>query len=806
MHTDLKFALRSLAKSPGFTIVALLTLTLGIGVNTAMFTVVNTLLFQPASYPDSAQLVRVYRTNAQGEAWPHSLPDLRDLGAQGSTFTSVTPFQWWTFSLAQPGQPAEALNGVVAGATIFETLGIQPALGRAFSAAEQQAGRDTVAVISDACWRRKFGADPAILGRALRIGGESVTVIGIMPARADYPMFWGPIDMWRPLPLAEGWREDRGTPWLQAIARLKPGVSRSEAQTEASVIAGRLALQYPGSNTGKGLRLVPFVGSEVEAVHRRLIWLTLGLAGFVLLIACANLGNLQLARCAGRARDFAIRAALGASRPQLMRKLLAENLVLALAGGGLGLLAAQFMTSILAPHLFAGKTATAVFQTDWRVLAFGFVVAVLAGLLSGGIPAWLSSRTDLNLALKQQSRGATGDGSRQRVRQALIVSQIAFSVVLLAGSAFFIRGLQRYLAQDPGWRVDGLIKGTMTLTELRYPDDVSRRAFHRQLLDRVTNLPGVEGAALTVSLPLRDYTTPMGFVPEGREAPRPGHEPFAYHNIVSADYFSLLGIPIVEGRAFAATDVPAGSPHQIIISESIARQYWPGESAIGRRIREIDPQGRPNWEVIGVARDVGLAGNVGAPATRFQIYHNMAQNPWGYFTVVARSRNPEMLADSLRRVVAGIDPDLPVVELRTVTQTVSGALHDLRVANKLLATFAALGLGLAALGVYGVISGLVAQRTQEFGIRMALGAQPHNVLRIVLGNGAVLAGLGAGSGLALAATLLPVLASAFPGLPGLDLPSLLATVGLLLAATLLACWLPARRATRVDPVIALRAE
>jgi len=803
---DLRLALRSLIGSPGFTVVALLTLTLGIGVNTAMFTVVNTLLFQPAPYPDSAQLVRVYRTNGQGEAWPHSLPDLRDLGTQGKTFTSVTPYQWWTFSLAETGQPAEALSGVVAGANIFETLGVKPALGRAFTAEEQQSGRDTVAVLSDGCWRRRFGADPNILGRTLRIGGENVTVIGIMPASADYPMFWGPIDVWRPLPLAEGWREDRSTPWLQAIARLKPGVTRTEGQAEASVIAGRLALQYPGSNSGKGLRVVPLVGSEVEVVHRRLIWLTLGLAGFVLLIACANLGNLQLARSAGRARDFAIRAALGASRPQLMRKLLAENLVLALIGGGLGLLAAQFITSILAPHLFAGKSATAIFHADWRVLAFGFVIAVLAGFLSGGIPAWLSSRTDMNLALKQQSRGATGDGSRQRVRQALIVSQIAFSVILLAGSAFFIRGLQRYLAQDPGWRVDGLIKGTMTLTELRYPDDVSRHAFHQRLLDRVARLPGVEGVALTVSLPLRDYTTPLGFVPETREAPQPGHEPFAYHNIVSADYFSLLGIPIVEGRAFAPTDVPAGNPHQIIISESIARQYWPGESAIGRRIHEIDPQGRPNWEVIGVARDVGLAGNVGAPATHFQIYHNMAQAPWGYFTVVARSRNPEMLAEPLRREVAGIDPDLPVVELRTTADTVAGALHDLRVANKLLAAFATLGLCLAALGVYGVISGLVAQRTQEFGIRMALGAQPHNVLRIVMGSGALLAGLGAFLGLALVAALLPVLAAAFPGLPGLDAPSLLAAVGLLFAATLLACWFPARRATKVDPIVALRAE
>jgi len=806
MLSDLRHAARSLLKTPGFTVIALLTLALGIGVNTAMFTVVNTLLFQPAPYPDSAQLVRVYRTNSQGEGWPHSLPDLRDLGTQGRNFASVTPYQWWSFSLAEPGQPAELLSGVVAGANLFQTLGVQPALGRGFSPEEQQAGRDNVAVLSDACWRRKFGADPAIIGRTLRIGGESVTVIGVMPAAAEYPMFWGPVDVWRPLPLAQDWREKRDVPWLQAIARLQPGVSRAEAQAEAVGIAGRLARQFPETNAGKGLRLVPLVGSEVNDVHRRLVWLTLGLAGFVLLIACANLGNLQLARSAGRARDFAIRAALGASRPQLIRKLIAENLLLAVAGGALGLLGAQFVTAVLAPHLFDGKTAMAAFALDGRVLGFALLLALLAGLLSGGIPAWLASRTDLNHALRQQSRGATSDRSSQRGRQLLIISQIAFCVVLLAGSAFFVRGLQRYLARNPGWQVDGLIKGTMTLTENRYPTEASRHAFHQRLLERVARLPGVEGVALAVSLPLRDYTTPLPFLPEGRESPPPGQEPFAYHNIVSADYFSLLGIPLVAGSAFSPADVPASAPHQVIINESIARKYWPGRSAVGQRVIGFDGATRLTWEVIGVVKDVALAGNVGTPATQFQIYHNMAQNPWGYFTVAARSRTPEALAEPLRRAVAEIDADLPVVELRTATQAVTGGQHDVRVANNLLAAFAVLGLALAALGLYGVISGLVAQRTQEFGVRLALGAQPHNVLQIVLGNAVRLAGLGTFLGLALAAILLPVLAAAFPGLPALDAPALAAAVGLLFLVALLASFLPARRATRVDPLVALRSE
>lgn len=388
----------------------------------------------------------------------------------------------------------------------------------------------------------------------------------------------------------------------------------------------------------------------------------------------------------------------------------------------------------------------------------------------------------------------------------MIVAQIGFCVVLLAGSAFFLRGLQRYLAQSPGWQVAGLIKGTMTLTETRYPTEASRHAFHQRLLERVARLPGVEGVALAVSLPLRDYTTPLAFLPEDRAAPPAGQEPFAYHNIVSAGYFSVLGIPLLEGRTFSPAEVPANSPNQIIINESIARKYWPGESAVGKRLFGFDGSTRIPMDIVGVARDVALAGNVGAPATSFQIYHNLAQHPWGYFTVVARSTMPETLAEPLRRAVAEIDADLPVVELRTAAQAVEGGQHDLRVANQLLAAFAALGLGLAALGLYGVVSGLVAQRTHEFGIRMALGAQPRNVVGIVLGNGVFLAGLGTALGLALVAFLLPMLAAAFPGLPNLDLPSLLAAVGLLFAATLLACWLPARRATKVDPMVALRAE
>jgi putative ABC transport system permease protein len=802
---DLRLAFRQLAKSPGFTAVAVLTLALGIGLNTAMFTVVNTLLFKPAPYPDAARVVRIYRTAAQARTWPLSLPDLRDAAQQSDVFASLTPFQWWSFSLAAPGQPAEPLSGAIASSNLFTMLGVQPALGRAFTAEEQQPGRDNVAVLSYACWQQRFAGDPYIVGRMLRIDGASVEVVGVMPSQADYPVFWGRIELWRPLPLAKDWRENRDVRWLEALARLKPGVSLAQAQAELSGIAGRLGLQFPATNGGQGLRLVPIAGSEVDEVHRNLTWLTLGLAGFVLLIACANIGNLQLARSAARSRDFAIRAALGASRTSLIRPLLVETMVLALTGGALGLVLAQIITEALAPQMLDAATTGVTFAIDPRVIGFALGTALIAGVLSGCAPALLASRADVNSGLKQQARGTTSDRSRHRLRQALIVSQIAFCLVLLAGAGFFIRGLQRFMAHDPGWRIEGLLMGTPTLPDTRYANDPSRHAFHQRLLERVARLPGVERVALATALPLQGYNTPNGIQIEGQAEPPRGQEPLAYSNIVSAGYFATLGIELVEGRDFAPDARPDG-PQFIVINETMARQFWPGKSSVGKRIRDTNPDFHPWLEIIGVVRDVTFAGNFGAVPSRLVVYRDIAQNPWGYFTLVLRSRAPEALVVPVRRAVAELDGDLPVANLRPVEQAVALGQHDLRIANQLLGSFAAVGLALAAIGLYGVISALVVQRTAEFGIRMALGAQRHNILWMVLGRGTVLAALGTLLGLTLAAGLLRVLGTLIPGLPGQDVWGLAIAVGLLLGVALAACWLPARRATRINPLDALRTE
>ncbi|HVT74434.1 MAG TPA: ABC transporter permease [Lacunisphaera sp.] len=801
MPASLRLAARSLRKSPGFTLTAVATLALGIGVNTAMFSVVNTLLLRPAPYPQPDRLVRLFRTTAEARDWTLSLPDLRD-AATSDAFATVTPFQWWSFSLAEPGQPAELLHGAIASANLFTTLGVQPFLGRGFTAEEQQPGRDRVAVISHEYWQRHFGGDRTVIGRVLRIDGQGVEVIGVMPAQAEYPLFWGRLDLWRPLPLNNDWRESRDVRWLNAIARLKPGVPAAQAQASASAIAGRLAHDFPGTNAGQGLAVVPLVGSELNAAHRALTWLTLGLSGFVLLIACANLGNLQLARHAARVRDLAVRAALGASRGRLVREALVESLLLAAAGGATGLVLAWGLMALLAPQMLWPADSISL---DHRVIGFVVLATLVAGLVSGCAPAWFTARTDVNGGLKSDGRGTTGDRSRQRARQALIVSQVAFSLVLLAGSGFFLRGLQRFLAQDPGWRIEGLAKGTLTLPDTVYRDDASRHAFHQRVLERVARLPGVESAALATEIPLQETNSARAFEVEGRPAPPPGREPIAYGSNVTAGYFSTLGLKLVAGRIFS-DDAGPDDPRQIVINESMARQLWPGQSALGKRIRDTGTVWHPWLEVVGVVRDATFAGSFGAVPTRLQYYMSLAQNPWGYFTLVVRGAAPPALVEPIRRAVGELDPDLPVVGLMPMQDAVVDAQQEFRMANKLLVAFAALGLGLAAIGLYGVISAFVVQRTREFGIRLALGAPPQNVLLMVLGRGAGLTVIGAAAGLGCAVALLRVLGSLFPGLPGEDWVGITGAVVVLLLVTLAACWLPARRATKVDPMVALRAE
>lgn len=803
MLQDLRYGLRMLLKHKGFTAIAVLTLALGIGANTAMFSVLNTYLFRALPYPDSERLIRVWRTSPHSQHWPHSPGNFIAMREKNSIFEQMTAFNGISPNLAEEGEAAERLQGLAVTADFFPALGVQPALGRVFTAAEDQPGANLVVVLSDRFWQRRFGGDPNIIGRKVRLDGESVEVIGVMPPRFDHPLLWGTIDVWRPIAFAADQRQNRGNNFLRAFGRLKPGVSLPQAQQAITTLFANIA-QENSSNQNEGIRLEALHRSMSDDIGRKVMWFTFGLAGFVLLIACANLANLQLVRTASRAREYAVRAALGAGRLRLLRQSLTESLAIALLGGALSLVLALLGVEFISRRLFSELPGAEV-SLDLRVFGFALLCSVLTGLLFGTVPAWLAARADVNQALKESPRGATAGRSQHRLRNALIIGEVAFALVLLSGAGLFLRGLQRFTNLDPGWRVAGLLTAQLGLRGTNYANPPQRVAFYQRLEERLRALPGVEQVALSGSQAVWGFGSSGSFRIEGQPEPPPGQWPEIYFEPISADYFATLGIRLLAGRPFNATDL-ADRPTVVIINETTARRFWPNESAVGKRIGRFGPN--PNWhEVVGVVNDVGFPGGLGEPYTRFQAFRPLAQSPAGSVIISLRTATgPETLAPVLRGAVAELDPTQPLHRIRTTRSLVEQSLGSISLLSALLGAFAALGLILAAIGIYGVISYSVVQRTNEIGIRIALGAQRSDVLRLVLAKGAglILLGtlLGAGGALAVAR----LLATALPTLPTRDPVTLIAIAIVLVAVALAACYLPARRATKVDPLTALRHE
>jgi putative ABC transport system permease protein len=804
---DLRFALRQLLKNPGFTAVAVLTLGLGIGANTAIFTLINTILLHPLPYSEPERLVRVFCTSPQSSKWPHSIANFLDQREQNMVFERVAAFRWTHFSVAEPGEPVESLRGIAATADFFPALKANAALGRVFTAEEDQPGRNQVVVISHACWQRRFGGDPNILGRTLRVDGESAAVIGVMPASFEYPLLWGFVEAWRPFAFTAEQRRDRISYTLNVLARLKPGVTFEQGEAAMKTLGVRLAKAFPDTNAGTNLRIAPLRESIGDEAGRRISWLTLGLTGFVLLIACVNLANLQLARATTRTREVAMRLALGAGRGRLIRQLLAESLLLALIGGALGLVLANWSSDFLGSRLmFPGGHRGLAMSLDGRVLLFALLCSTLTGVLFGIAPAWLASRTNLNEVLKTSARNVSAGRSQHRLRHALIIGEIALALVLLTGTGLFIGGLQRFIARDPGWQVDGLLTGWLPLTSPNYSTPEQRRAFVQRLEERLAALPGVERAATSSSLPIVSFGTRRPFIIESRAAPILGQEPHAYAESVGPGYFGTLGIRLREGRLFRDMDT-AGNPDVAIINESMARHFWPNENPIGQRIGGID-QRNPGWqEIVGIVNDLRFPANLGTPETRWQIYRPFAQEPRLHVALALRTQGaPENLVPALRRAVAELDADLPVNELEPTRNMVDRLLANFNLVGATLGCFAMLGLVLATVGIYGVISFFVAQRTGEIGIRMALGAQVRDVFWLVLNKGLVLSALGILFGLLGASLVAVLIAAAVPELPATNPLTLAAVILALIVAALLACWLPARRAANVDPIKALRYE
>jgi predicted permease len=813
MLFDLRFALRQILRNPGFTAVALATLALGIGVNTTMFSVLNALVLQESATRESDRLAIVYRTSSQAQDGLHSPADFGDIVARQTSFESVGAFYGMNVNLAEPGQPAERLAGMAVSGSAFTMFGIAPEIGRTFGPEYDSAGHEPVVVLSDGYWRTHFGADPAVIGKTFRMDGQPATVIGVMPAAFGEPVtFWGHVDIWRPLGYDGPTRLVRDNHWMQMIGRLKPGVTLGAAQAEATAIASKLAAEYPKTDEGNGLRVDTWDRARTGDLNRNISWTCMMLAGFVLLIACANLTNLQLARVSTRVREQAVRIAVGASRFQIVRQLLIESLLLAALGGAIGVLVAEWATRIIGNGIYIAGVRGMAMPVDTRVLAFTVLASMAAGIAAGTIPAWIAARTDVNTALKQGARGSTGDRSRHLFRRALIVAELALALVLLAGAGFFVRGMQRFTKADMGWKPDGLVTANLSLPfNANYVNDAQCQAFFDKLVAGIGEVPGLQKATLATFLPIVGFWKSAAIDIQGRPHSVGGKGPVVYVNSVTPGHFDTMGIRLIRGRDFTRAD-RSGSRRVAVINETMARVLWPGEDPVGRRFMSGDGA-IPDWaEVVGVVADVHPSLElVRPPDTPFQVYLALAQTPSQFshwFSIAAlSSAPPEVVAAAIRSAVQRIDADQPVYAIISAREAIKVQITSgFTLTAQILGAFALVGLALSAVGIYGVVSHLVAQRTSEIGIRMALGAQVKDVLWLVLGQGVRLAAVGAAIGLGLAWALVRLLTSVIPALHGSDPVTVAGVAVLLSTVAVFACWIPARRATRISPTEALRAE
>lgn len=803
---SLRFALRSLLKSPGFTLTALITLALGIGVNTSMFSLVDELLFRVAPFPHGADIHQVLVETRTGRRWSYSEVETREIREKSTSFQSLMVMRYDGSALTEPGRPAEQVQSVQVGPEFFDVFGVQPSLGRAFTKEETAQGHNQVILLSHPFWQQRFGGSPDVIGRTLRINGESVTVIGVMPASFSWRMLWGSAAFWRPLNFTPDQLKSRTYRAFQLIGRVKPGVTGQQVVAELGPVAAAQLKDFPQDYNGLSYVCLKLHEAQMDDEGRRIVFMLLGLSGFVLLLACANLANLQLARATTAMREFAIRAALGASRARLITQQLTECVLLAVAGGVLGTFFGWSLNRALSAMIRIGSEPGGLdLPVNGKILLFTFVVAAAAGIIFGIVPAWLSSRTDVVTALKAQSRGTTGGRGHHRMRQLLIIGEVTLALVLLGGAAVMQRGFDKFLHKDVGWDTDRLLTGALSISEQRFTDPAARFEFFRKVEARLAALPGVEKVALTTGVPIWGYGSDRKISTEKLAGADQANLPLANHVQVTPNYFAVLGVPLLEGRNFTE-DLKADSPRVSIINESLARQLWPGQSAVGQRLA-MHNEGKTTWsEVIGVVRDTQSAADIGNERVTGQVFRPVVHEPWSWMRFAIRAQHPETLRESVRRAIAEIDPDLPADDLLTVASAVDRSQHNLVVVAQILGGFAVLGLVLAAVGLYGVISNLVAQRTSEFGIRLALGARPADVLNLVMRHGVTLTLIGIGLGLGGAYGLSRLLGSIMPRLVSPD-PLALASMALaLFGVAALACWLPARRATKVDPMVALRSE
>lgn len=804
MLKDIRYGLRSLIKHPTFTVVSIVTLALGIGANTAIFTVVNAVVLRPLPFQDGDRLAVVWTTKDTNQEQPLSFADYNDLKNQTKTFSAVgAASPLWNFTLTGGGEP-EPLQGMYVSANLFELLRVVPERGRNFTSDEDRVGGTPVAIISRSLWERRFGGDQDIIGKQIVVSGTSATVVGVMPA--GFRLLDPAAELWVPLQQNQFASSGRQVRLLSVVGRLSDGLAPAAASSELSTIANQWAGQYPDTNKGVGMRVVP-LHDQVTGKVRPALLLLLGAVGLVLLIACANIINLMLVRSASRQKEIAVRAALGAGRVRLLRQLLTESITLSLLGGGAGILLGSWgVQALLALNPISIPQYNRI-GIDFNVLGFTLAASVLTGIVFGLAPAWQTLKFDLHSALKEGGRTAIADRSQRRLSSLLVIAETAMAMVLLIGAGLLLKSFAQLLNVNPGFVTENVLTMQIGLPNAGYQDPQKRAAFLKQLETNLAAAPEVSSVGFVTRLPLmsalNNITSFLAI--EGREVP-PGERPEIDFRRASTGYFQTMGIPLLSGRLVTEQDV-ANNTASVLINEAMAKRFWPGEDPVGRRISTANSTGQQTqWQtIVGVVGSVRHLGLDVEPRPEIY-YHTNTSPPFGPVVVIRTTGDPQRLISIARAKVREIDRDVPISNVNTMEQLVAQSVAQRRFGMFLVGIFAALALVLAVVGIYGVVSYSVAQRTNEIGVRMALGASASDVLKLVLKNGMTLALIGVGIGLAAAVAVTRLMSAMLFEVKPTDVATFaIVSVGLILVA-LLACYVPARRAMKVDPLVALRYE
>lgn len=796
---DIRYAVRRLIANPGFTAIAVVALALGIGANSAIFSVVNSVALKPLPFADPDSLALVFMTNPRNGSLhgSASLPDFKDWQSRNDVFTDMASFRFASFNRTDGSEP-ERLLGTNVTANFFELLGINPLLGRNFLPEEESQGKNYVVLISYGYWQRSFGSNPAIIGQTITLDGKSATIVGVMPKGMQLPIDSDQADLWTPL--VTNIPPERGNHFLRTVARLKPGTTIEQAQANMESISQQLQQEYPDTNANKGI-FVASMREEIVGPFQTALFMLLAAVGLVLLIACANVANLSLAKASARQKEIALRMALGATRGRLIRQLLTESLMLSLVGGLAGLLLALWGVDLLVSIAPADIPRLGEIALDGRALAFTVTVTLLTSLIFGLAPALHASNPHLNESLKEGGRTSAASFRRNPLRGLFVISEVALAVILLVGAGLLIRSFIRLQDVDPGFDPNDVVRVGLSLPETKYEEGYQAAGFVRQMIEKAESIPGAQSVAIGAPLPLSGSNWTLSFVIEGRPV-SPSERTSAHWRTVSRGYFKTLRIPLLKGRLFDETDNES-SQKVILLNETMARRYFQDEDPIGRRLQigydDITCQ------VIGIVGDVRFEG-IGL-TTQPEMYTFIEQTPmWGFNLLIRTEKDVSGVAAAIRPQVESLDPTLPIYGVKTMREYVNESIASPRFNTLLLGVFAAVAMVLAAVGIYGVMSYSVSQRTQEIGIRVALGASSVSVLRLIVGQGMTLALAGIGIGLAGAFVLTGWMSSLLFGISDKDIVTFVSIPLLLSLVALVACYIPARRAMKTDPMVALRYE